>query len=406
MLIEQISVKEAKDIILSETYETEEEEVLFTQALGRYSSRNIKSPFCIPQFDNSAMDGYTVRSEDLANASQQNPVKLKIIDEIWAGKIPKITLSGNTCVKIFTGAMVPEGANAVVRKEDVETDGEWAIFKSPVEIGFDIRMKGEEIKEGDVIIKRGYKFTPPAIGLIASLMIDKVKVFKKPKVLIIATGSELIDINDPVSFGKIVNSNSYALMSMANEYGAEPIYGGIVEDNDEALVRCFNNIEDVDIVITTGGVSVGEYDLVKDVFSSLGVEWLFWKIRMRPGHPVAFGKYNKKLFFALPGNPVSSMVTFDQFVLPAIKKMMGVERYERKRLYAIVTDDIKKKADRTHFLRGRFYSKDSELYVDVFPNQSSSAISSMINSNCYVILEEGNTRIKRGEKALIELFEN
>lgn len=406
MTIELISVKEARDIILNETYETEEEEVIFNEALNRYASRDIISSYSIPQFDNSAMDGFAVNAYDLKDASTENPVRLKIIDEIWAGKIPKKGLTEKSCVKIYTGAIIPEGANAVVRKEDVELLGDFAIFKKPVEVGFDIRRKGEEIKEGDIVIKKGYRFTASSVGLLASLMIRKVKVFRKPKVLIIATGSELIDIDASYSFGKIINSNSYALIAMTKEYGGEPVYGGIVEDSKDDLVRCFKDIRDVDIIITTGGVSVGDYDLVKDVFGSLGVRWLFWKVRMRPGQPVAFGKYDKKLVFALPGNPVSSMVTFDQFVVPALKKMMGVEKYERTRLLAIVTEDIKKKSDRTHFLRGRCYFKDEELFVDVFPNQSSSAISSMINSNCYVILEEGNTRIKKGSKVLIELFEN
>ncbi|MCX7990681.1 MAG: molybdopterin molybdotransferase MoeA [Proteobacteria bacterium] len=406
MLKEQISVKEAKSIILSQTYETEEEEIIFSQSLGRYTSREIKSPFNIPNFDNSAMDGFAVKSSILSSASPENPVKLKIVDEIWAGKIPKVSISSENCVKIYTGAIVPEGADAIVRKEDVSVDGDMALFKSPVEKGYDIRKEGEEIKKGEIVINKGYKITSSAIGLLASLMIKKIRVFRKPKVLIIATGSELIDIEESFSYGKIVNSNSYALISMTSEYGAEPVNGGIVKDSRQSLKECFKKIDMADVVITTGGVSVGDYDLVKDVFGELGVNWHFWKVRMRPGHPVAFGTYQKKLFFALPGNPVSAMVTYDQFVLPAIKKMLGVENYQRKTLYAIVTDDIKKKADRTHFLRGKFYTKDGQLYVDVFPNQSSSAISSMINSNCYVILEEGNTRIKRGEKALIELFES
>lgn len=406
MYRENISVKEAKEVIISETRETGTEEVLSIHSLGRHLGQDIVSPFSIPNFDNSAMDGFAVKSSVISNASYDNPIKVKIVEEIWAGKIPLNKIKEDCCAKIYTGAMIPEGADAVVRKEDVMVEGDLAIFKKPVEEGCDIRRKGEEIKEGDVVIKRGHKITSATIGLLASLMIKSIRVFKKPKILIIATGSELVEIDDTYSFGKIVNSNSWSLISMSGYYGAEPFYGGIVDDNRESLVRCFEKIEDVDIVVTTGGVSVGDYDLVKDVFGSLGVKWLFWKVRMRPGHPVAFGKYKDRLFFALPGNPVSSMVTYDQFVLPAIKKMLGIGDYNRIRFYATVTEDIKRKADRTHFLRGRVYSRDGEIYVDVFPNQSSSAISSMIYSNCYVILEEGNTRIKRGERALVELFES
>lgn len=406
MIKEYVSVREAKDIILSQCKETDEEEVFFSESLGRYVSKDIKSKLPVPLFDNSAMDGFAVRSCDLSKASKENPISLKIIDEVWAGKVPNPLTEPFTCMRIYTGAIIPDGADAVVRKEDVTVQEDIALFSQPIEAGTDIRKKGEEIKEGDTVIKRGYRITPPAIGLLSSLMIKKVNVFKKPKVLVIATGSELIDIDGDFSYGKIVNSNSYALISMISEYGAEPIYGGIVEDTKEKLAESFKLANQADIIITTGGVSVGEYDLVKDVFGSLGVNWLFWKVRMRPGHPVAFGVFKEKLFFALPGNPVSAMVTFDQFVLPAIKRMLGVENFERKRFFAIATDDIKKKADRTHFLRGRVYTKDETLFVDIFPNQSSAAISSMTNSNCYVILEEGNTRIKKGERALVELFEN
>ncbi len=405
MLNQNISVDRAINIILSCIKEAEEEKIHFADGLGRYLSRDIISGFSVPFFDNSAMDGFALRAEEIKDASKDNPVKLKIVDEIWAGKIARPLPDSKCCVKIYTGAMIPDGADCVVRQEDVTIEGDYALFFNPVEKGNDIRLKGEEIKENDVVASKGSRITPAMIGLFASLMKKEIYVYKKPKIAILATGSELIDIDEQTGFGKIVNSNSYALMAMAREAGAEAFNGGIIKDNRDELEKAFYTYKDTDLVITTGGVSVGEYDLVKDVFANLGVNWLFWKVRMRPGHPVAFGVYNNRLFFALPGNPVSAMVTFDQFVLPAIKKFFSAP-WEKKTIYAIATDDIRKKSGRTHFLRGRAYTKDGELFVDIFPNQASSAITSMTLANCYVILKEDNTRINKGEKVLIELFEN
>lgn len=404
MLKESIPIKEAKEIILSNTKSLDSEIILTQESLGRHFFSDIISPTNVPPADNSAMDGFAVSSIDLSKATKDNPVDLKIIDEIYAGKIHNIKLSSGTCVRIFTGGRIPDGADAVVRQEDVVYDKFKATFTSPVIKGADIRERGDDVKEGQIIFNAGDKITPASIGLLSALNINKVKVFRKPKVFVLATGNELLELGAKLPEGKIINSNSYALSAMICECGAIPIYGGISDDTESSITKAFEKIGDADIVITTGGVSVGEYDLIKDVFSKLGVNWLFWKVKIRPGHPVAFGILDNKLFFGLPGNPVSSMITFDQFVRKAILKMMGATQTERLKFYATSTVDIKKKPDRTHFLRASLFSQNGELFVELIKNQSSGAISSMSNANCYIILEENRTKINKGEKVLVELF--
>ncbi|GAB4437196.1 MAG: molybdopterin molybdotransferase MoeA [bacterium] len=404
MLKESIPIKEAKEIILNNTKSLGSEVVSITESLGRYVYIDIASTVNIPPTDNSAMDGFAVISDDILYATKEHPVTLKVIDEIYAGKNYNERLMPGTCVRIFTGAKIPDGADAVVRQEDVIFDKQKAIFTSPVTKGTDIREAGEDVKKGQIILSAGDRISSAAIGMLAALNIKEIEVFKKPKVFVLATGNELLELGSNLSDGKIVNSNSYALSALIAECGAEPINGGISDDNESSIINAFRSIGDADIVITTGGVSVGEYDLVKDVFAKLGVKWLFWKVKIRPGHPVAFGILDDKLFFGLPGNPVSSMVTFDQFVRIAILKMMGAKETERLRFYAISKSDIRKKPDRTHFLRARLFAEDGLLYAEALKNQSSAAISSMLSANSYIILEENRTRINKGDKVLVELF--
>ncbi len=404
MLKESVRLEEAKQIILNNTRELGTEVVFTPEAAGRHVASDITAPFSLPSADNSAMDGFALFSEDIKEASKDNPITLRVIDEIYAGKMCDTKLTRGCCVRIFTGAKIPPGADTVVRQEDVIREGEYVTFFAPQESGVDIRKAGDDVKKGQRILKKGDIITPPAIGLLTALNIAKVTVFRKPKVFIVATGNELLELGSQLVENKIINSNSYALFNMCLECGATPVYGGITNDDENMIMSLFEKAKNADIVVTTGGVSVGEYDLVKDAFAKKGVEWLFWKVKIRPGHPVAFGIFENRLFFGLPGNPVSSMITFDQFVRPAILAMMGAIKTERLRFYATSEDDIKKKPDRTHFLRAIVYSKDGELSVKVMKNQSSAAISTMLDANCYIILEEGRTKINKGEKVLVEVF--
>lgn len=404
MLKESVILYEAVHIVLDNTPLKPIEEIFITESLGRFLAEDIFALYSLPLNDNSAMDGFAVISSDIKNATPDNMVKLKIVDVITAGKKPSIELNTGECARIFTGGIIPKGADAVVRQEDVLVEGEFAFFKSPVEPEKDIRKKGSDLKEGQKILNIGDRITPGIIGLCSALRIKKIKVFQEPTVYIISTGNELVDIDSPFDNFSVVNSNSYSLSAMVKELNAQPVYGGILKDTREAIRESFKKAVEHDIVITTGGVSVGEYDLVKDVFSEMGVQWLFWKVKMRPGHPVAFGLYENKLFFGLPGNPVSAMVTFDQFVRPAIFRMCGSKNYKRKVLKARSKSKIKKKEGVVHFIRGIVTVEDGELVAESISNQSSSAINTMALANCYIILNEKQTRIEPGEFVLVELF--
>lgn len=404
MLKESVILYEAVDIVLNNTPLKSKEEISITESLGRFLAEDIFSPYPLPLNDNSAMDGFALISSDIKDATLDNMIKLKIVDVVTAGKRPLIELKNGECVRIFTGGIIPKGADAVVRQEDVLIDGEYAFFKSSVEPGSDIRRRGSDLCEGQKILSLGDRITPGVIGLCSALRIKSVRVFQKPTIYIIATGSELVDIDSPFDNFSVVNSNSYSLSAMVKELSAQPFYGGILKDTKEAIRESFKKAIEHDIVITTGGVSVGEYDLVKDVFAEMGVKWLFWKVKMRPGHPVAFGIYENKLFFGLPGNPVSAMVTFDQFVRPAIFKMCGSKNYKRKVLKARSKSKIKKKEGVVHFIRGIVSVEDGELVVESINNQSSSAINTMAQANCYIILNEKQTRIEPGEVVQVEIF--
>lgn len=404
MLKESIAHRDALKIILEQVKEAHSEEVSFSESLDRYISQDIFAPYPLPLHDNSAMDGYAVNSVDLKNATPQNPVVLELIDTISAGKKSTTELKNGQCIRIFTGAILPKGADAVVRQEDVQVEGNKVYFKAHVEPENDVRKRGSDLNEGQVVLKKGERVSPAAIGLLAALRMKKIKVYKKPSIYLIATGNELVDVDAPYSDNTIVNSNSYSLSAMAMQLGAEPIIGGIVKDDEESIRESFKKASCNNIVITTGGVSVGEYDLVKQVYAEMGVQWLFWKVKIRPGHPIAFGIYKNTLFFGLPGNPVSAMVTFDQFVRPSVMKMFGNEQVERQKFNAKCKSYIKKKAGIKHFIRGICYLQDGELYVESAQNQSSSAINIMVSANCYIILDENRTIVNPGEQVIVEIF--
>ncbi|MCX7770727.1 MAG: molybdopterin molybdotransferase MoeA [Proteobacteria bacterium] len=404
MLKESVTLYEALEIILHNVPIKSKEKIDITESLGRFVAEDVYAPYPLPLNDNSAMDGFVVRVNDLKDASSTNPIRLKIVDVITAGKKTTMGINQGECARIFTGGIIPEGADGVIRQEDVIIDGEFAIFKKSVEVGSDIRKRGSDLEEGQRILSIGDRVNPGTIGLCSALRIKNLTVFQKPQVYIIATGSELVDIDSPFDNFNVVNSNSYALSAMVKELDAQPVLGGILKDSKEDIRESFKKAIKYDIIITTGGVSVGEYDLVKDVFAEMGVKWLFWKVKIRPGHPVAFGVYEDKLFFGLPGNPVSAMVTFDQFVRPAIFKMCGSDKYKRKILKARSKSKIKKKEGVVHFIRGVATVEDGELIVESISNQASSAINTMAMANCYIILNEKETRVEPGETVLVEIF--
>lgn len=400
-----IPVEDARKIILDSTPILEEETIESLEAIDRILYEKIISEINIPSFDNSAMDGYALKYNNSEGASETTPVQLKIIGEIQAGDQPdQVKLTENSAIRIMTGAPVPEGADAVIPVEDTsEIDGIIFLHKS-LEKNENVRFAGEDIATGQCVLNPGDKLLPADIGLLCSLGEKTIKVYRKPDIAIISTGDEIIDISEKLEPGKIRNSNSYSLYSIIKKYGAIPHYLGISRDTYEDTKAKIEKALEYDIVITTGGVSMGKYDFVKEVISDLGISIKIEKVKMKPGKPVVFGTKGEKLFFGLPGNPVSTLISFIQFVRPTILKMMGSQKLEKPVVKAILEDKIRKKSDRMNYIRGYFSIKNGQFHVSTTGPQGSGILRSMSTANCLIIAPEKAKIIEAGSEVDIQLI--
>ena len=402
--------EEALNRVLSSVNRTTPVEIVsVTEAVGRILAQDLKATFNYPIFDYSAMDGFAVRSEDTTGASPENPVELKIVGEVAAGEFVEEELPPKGAFKIFTGAPIPPGADAVVEVEKVEVKGDKVLIKNPLPAGANIRFAGEYAKLGDVIVSRGEELTPGKIGVITAFGYGMVKVFSKPRVGILATGDELREPCEPLlKPGQIYNSNCYSLYSAALQSGVIPVNLGSVGDDYETLKRVLKeNMENFDVFITTGGVSMGEKDYIQFLVKELGVKVLFHKIRVKPGKPTLFGVYgNGKLFFGLPGNPVSALVNFYILVYPALRKLMGAKDLFKPKVRAILTEDFRRKSSkRREYIRVKVhYGEDGTVYATPYRNTSSGDMLSMGFANGVGIVYEGVNEVKKGEPIEVILF--
>lgn len=400
-----ISFEEARQIVLDHTIELEAAEIKLLKALGLVLAEDIISREKIPPFDNSAMDGFAVIARDTVAASPENPVELTVLEDEPAGKVSAKRVTSGATVRIMTGAPIPEGADAVVKVEDTGGSGSLIKVLHPTKEGENIRRAGEDISLGETVLRRGSLFGPAEIGLLASLGKPRVKVFRPAKVAIITTGDELLEIDQPLVPGKIRNSNAYALEAQVREIHAEPVSLGIVEDTKEAVTaRISEGIQKADVILTTGGVSVGEYDVVKDVMTSMGASLKFWKVAQKPGKPLAFWTLKDRLVFGLPGNPVATMVCFEEYVRPALRKMMGHQKLFRPETEAILREDIKKKPGRLHFVRVRLVHEDGQYYASSTGPQGSGILKSMVLADGLALVPPEASFIKAGERIKVHLI--
>jgi molybdopterin molybdotransferase len=405
-----LSVDEAQKLILDHALTVGVERVSLMESAGRVLAEEVLARRDQPPWDNSAMDGYAVRWEDIGSASPDRPVSLKIVEEIPAGYFPKITIKGGEAARIMTGAPLPEGADTIVPQE--ETSGgegrECVNILSPCEKGSYIRARGMDVVSGSLLMSPGATLKPAHIGMLASMGRNLITVYRKPAVAILATGNELADLDDVLSPEKILNSNSYAVAAQVLEAGAVPVLVGIAKDSPEdlksKLIEALSGVGEKGVVVSSGGVSVGKYDFVKDVYQQLGIEIKFWKVAMKPGSPLAFGISEKRLVFGLPGNPVSSMVTFELFVRPALRRMLGASLVHRPRILATLTEAIKKTPEKSYFLRGRVEIQDRQYTVRTAGLQDSNVLSSMMAANALIKLPEGRTDFRSGEKVEVHLL--
>ncbi len=415
-----LTYEQALKAILENCQPLSSETSTLSTALKKVLSEPLKAAFDLPQFNNSAVDGYGVLVEDLLTATPQNPVKLKMVGEVAAGiqECAGLTLNQGECARILTGAPVPGTVEAVVMKENCRVDGDYIHVSCKTRIGESIRLQGEEIEAGATVLKPGTMISPPIIGLIATLGITEFKTYRSPKVAVIATGNELKEPGEPLGEGEIYNSNSYALVAALNAMGVQNVVRYHVRDDREETAKVIKEaLENSDLIISAGGVSVGEYDYVKDVCEDLGVDTVFWRIAIKPGKPVYFGVAeghtfdtcdtsigDRKLVFGLPGNPVSALVTFNLFVKPAIMKMQNFES-KPKRFKAKVARNLKKKSGRLDFVRGMVTATELGV-LSAMPasGQESHMLTGLANANCLMHFDQDLEFLPEGEPITIDLL--
>ncbi|MFQ6058503.1 MAG: gephyrin-like molybdotransferase Glp [Anaerolineae bacterium] len=402
-----ISVEEALAYILQHFQPLEPERVEILEALDRVLAEDIRSDVDIPPFNNSAMDGYALRAADTAGAHREHPVSLRVVADLAAGRTSDVAVEPGTAIRIMTGAPVPRGADAVVRFEETSEGvsglgkringlAEVEVYKE-VSVGENIRLAGEDIREGELVLAKGTVIRPQEIGVLASLGRREVWVIRRPRVAILATGDELVDIDEPITPGKIRNSNEYSTAAQVQRYGGIPIRLGIARDTSQDLTAKIRQglAQKVDLFLTSAGVSVGDYDVVKDVLAMEG-EMHFWQVRMKPGKPLAFGQIQGVPLIGLPGNPVSAMVSFEQFARPAILKMLGRANLVKPTVRAILEEDVTS-SGRRHFVRAWVTKRDGQYYASTTGAQGSGVLTSMVRANALLIVPEGEIHVQAGQ---------
>lgn len=397
-----ISVEKALKTILAHFRPLGLEKVHILDACGSVVSESIIAPRNIPSAANSAMDGYAVQHTDIKNL----PVSLKIIEDIPAGKIARKKINPGEAARIMTGAVIPKGADTVIRQEDTQKDGQTVMIFTGAKKGDNIRPTGEDVRKGGLVIRKGNVLRPAHIGMLAALGKASVSVYRKPRVAILSTGDELVDIHTNPGPGKIVNSNSYSLAAQVLECGAIPVMLGIARDKKSDLEKKFKQALNADVIISSGGVSVGDFDFVKNVMGDIGNAMHFWQVAMRPGKPLAFGAIEGVPLFGLPGNPVSAMVSFEQFVRPSLLKMSGHKKIFRQTIQAVCADDFEKKTGFKHFIRAIVKKENGRYVAGITGDQGSGILKSMVAANGLIVMSENQTRIKKGDMVTVQLLDD
>ena len=405
-----LAVAEAQRVVLALAPQLGSESVAGADALGRVLAEPVLSTRTLPPADNSAMDGYALRFADLAGATHAAPVVLRVAFEVAAGARAERAVAPGEAARIFTGAPLPPGADTVVKQEDTEREGALVRVRVSPRPGENVRLAGEDVRAGELVLDSGTELGPAALGLLAALGRTVVAVRQRPRVAIVAGGDELVEPDGAVSDGKIVSSNSYTLTAQCRRAGAEPIYLGIARDAPEALEERLRAGSGADLIVSSGGVSVGDRDYVRPVLEKLGCTLLFWGVQMKPGYPVVFGRFGETgpLVFGLPGNPVSAMVTFEQFVRPVLRKMAGHSAWFRPRVHATLAHDFEKSEGRTHFVRVFLEPKPDapgEFVARSTGNQGSGILRSMALADGLLVIPAAQTRLRAGERGLVQVLD-
>ncbi|MBI4301638.1 MAG: molybdopterin molybdotransferase MoeA [Chloroflexi bacterium] len=410
-----ISVEEAQDKILSYISVLETEAAAILDSLGQVLAEDIYAPFSVPPLDNSAMDGYAVLAENTRGAGQASPKVLKVIGQVAAGYLPSGEVGLGTAMRIMTGAPIPSGADAVAPFEDTDEVQRLPAPLTHIAIlrevakGANIRRAGEDIAVGELVLGQGIVLHPSQIGILASLGRSEVRVIRRPVIGILATGDELVELGETLAPGKIYNSNSFSLAAQVRRYGGVPRLLGIAKDTLSHLEAKIKEGLDVDMLITSAGVSTGDYDVVKDVLAAQG-EIAFWTVRMKPGKPLAFGVLrgggdNRVPHLGLPGNPVSSMIAFEQFGRPAILKMLGYKNWAKPTVEATLEEPIKNSDGRRVFARAIVTKRQGQYFARLTGPQGSGILTSMAQANGLVVVPEDVPKVEAGDRVKVQMLD-
>lgn len=403
-----ITVAEAQQIILDACPVLESETVASADAQGRVLAAPVVSDRTLPPADCSAMDGYAVRAEDLAGASEASPAVLAVVYEVAAGGQGSRPLAAGEAARIFTGAPIPPGADTVVVQEDAAAEGDRVEIRLAPKPGANVREAGEDVQRGDAVLERGTPLGAAELGMLASLGRSLVQVHQRPRVAILSGGDELVDPDGDVAGGRIVSSNAYSLAALCRGAGAEPVNLGIARDTPDDLERMLRKGMRADFLVSSAGVSVGDRDYVRPVLEKLGCRLVLWGIRMKPGYPLTFGRFEDgkgPLVFGLPGNPVSAMVTFEQFIRPAIRKATGHRAWFRPVVRARLTETLTKKAGRLHFVRVRLDRREGRIEATSTGNQSSGVLRSMTLAQGLMIFPAEATEMPAGSEVGVQVVD-
>jgi molybdopterin molybdotransferase len=400
--------EEALEIVLSQAAPLPPVVLPLEEILGLVLAEEVIAGEEVPPFTNSAMDGFALRAEDLAAASEGTPIRLAVIDEIPAGRAASVAVRPATAIRIMTGAPMPEGADTVLPVEQSEPDGSRGaiLVRRPLRRGVHVRLAGEDMKKGSVVLPAGRALRAAELGVLAAVGATRVPVHPRPRVAVMTTGDELVDAGVRPGPGQIRDANLHTMRAQLLEIGTIPVPFARIPDRPESVREALQEaLALCDVVVTNGGISVGDYDFIKDVLGSIGVELRFWKVAQKPGSPLAFWTSGRKLVFSLPGNPVSAMVCLEEFVRPALRKMMGHLRLHRPERSAIFDESYRKGTapERLHFLRVRAEEREGNLHARTTRPQGSGILTSMSEANALAIVDEGRIEVLPGESIRLHL---
>lgn len=395
-----LTVSDASARILEHITRLAVERVPLLDALGRVLAEPVRAPMTLPAWDNSAMDGYAVRGSDIDAATADRPVRLRVLETVAAGRFATQPVGDGEAIRIMTGAPLPTGADTVVRVEDTDGGTTMVEVRDSRDARRNVRPRGEDFNEGDALLDAGAPLGAAQLGILASIGRASVDVYRRPRVAIVGSGDELVDVDrfhEVLAGRKIISSNGYTLHALVRDAGGEPVNLGVASDDPASLREHLGRATGCDLVLTSAGVSVGEFDYTRDVIAALGADMKFWRVRMRPGAPLGFGVLGSTPWIGLPGNPVSAMVTFELFVRPVVRRMLGHTRLFRRPIPVVLEERVTIGARLTHFLRAIVTTRDDgTVTARLTGPQGSGILTSMSRANALLVVPEDRPSVDAG----------